>query len=423
MQVSLTSAAGSRPNEGSAGTLVLPRMLQLLDLNAGPQARRAQAEANRADRLRRRDSDHEQALAQVSEGPRASDELVRAERKMLPGSNAARRQQVEQRAGREARAEDTGFREALAGARQRPAESKAPAGARDTAFSAEKQAGPSRENMAVRAAGDAAKLDGQGVAKPSSASTGPTQPNLSAAGAFAGRPATAVSASVPNADAAMKELKVAATAKVAPASGAARGGAVSRGASPPTGTISPPSPPGARSNAAARGGQTTDEPGAQRAPDANTERILRTIHFRLGEKRSTATLRMDPPELGNIKLHVELREAQLSLRIEADSGAARQLLTEQRDVLRHGLEASGIQLERFEVRAPEAAPGDGNANRSQHEDVLRHGQQESAQRDTHSAGGGSTGGTEATTVGQARDLEPSQTVLEPATESLVNVWA
>lgn len=429
MQVSLVSVPGSRPHEGSAAAIVLPRMLQLLDLNAGPQTRREQAEADRDDRLRRRDADHEQALAHISQEPRASDKLARAERKMLPGSKAARRQQAERQAGKGARGEDTGFREALAGARQRSTESKTPAETHASASTAsEKKPGSSPQNDTARATGNTAKPEGQAAAKPSPTPPGPTQTNASTVAALGGRSGAVTPTLDPGAEAAIKGLKVEAAGKITAATGAARSGATARGGNSTNNAISPASPTDAKSTATtrgtARGAQVADESEPQRAADANTERILRTIHFRLGEKRSTATLRMDPPELGNIKLHMDLREGQLSLQIEAESNTARRLLTEQRDALRHGLEATGIQLERFEVRAPQqTAPGDGNANLPQHENVPHHGQQESPQRDAHSAGGGSTGGTEATTVEQARESEPSRTVLELATESLVNVWA
>lgn len=431
MQVNPLATVGLCPQEGGAAALVLPTILPLLEMNAGPQTRRAQALGDRMVRLRRRDADHQQALAQASQAPRVSEEIVRAERKMLSGSQAARRRQGELRQGRPTGPEQAGFREALASARIRPPEGKTPVVTTEPAARpAGKPTDQASQPAAVHVAGDGARPNGSGAAEPPSPATSPTVPNSSTVTAHGARPVGVALAPAGNAARLGVEKALQAgttTARVAATSAVARDGPAILGRANPAGTqTSLSAPTGARvsrfAGKAPGGAETAGEPEAKRTSDANTARILRTIHFRLGEKRSVATLRMDPPELGKIKLHMDLRDEQLSLRIEAESAAARRLLAEQLDALRHGLEASGLRLDRCEIRVPQAAPGDGNANLPQHPDVPYGGQQESAQRDTHSAGGGSQSGTEAPTVEQTRS-DAGQTVLEPATESLVNVWA
>jgi flagellar hook-length control protein FliK len=149
---------------------------------------------------------------------------------------------------------------------------------------------------------------------------------------------------------------------------------------------------------------------------------LRVIHAQLGRDRSTATLRLDPPELGRIVLRMELNREQLALRIDTETDAARRLLTEQVNALRRGLEASGIQLERFDVRAPEPPAHAAEQQALQRDDLpAGHDNQASAEQD-RSAGGHSSGATEAHPADDG-DTPTSATQPEPVTESRVNILA
>ncbi|QOJ14266.1 MAG: flagellar hook-length control protein FliK [Planctomycetia bacterium] len=93
--------------------------------------------------------------------------------------------------------------------------------------------------------------------------------------------------------------------------------------------------------------------------DPNIERIVRLVATRVGRDHSTATLRLDPPWLGSIRMKIDLRANELELRVEADSPLAHRLLSENLDALRTALESSGIQLARVKFIPPGgAAPGD-----------------------------------------------------------------
>jgi flagellar hook-length control protein FliK len=163
--------------------------------------------------------------------------------------------------------------------------------------------------------------------------------------------------------------------------------------------------------------------------EANVERILRTISSRIGKQRSIATLLLDPPELGNVRLHMDLRKDALTLRMDTQTHVAHRLLTQELDSLRHGLESAGIHLERVEVRPPSPPPEGVGGEAEQQADGGEHWQDESAEpgaehpdgqgTEAHgrqgteaewgsitSAGHGATGGQEG-----------------PAAESLVNVLA
>jgi flagellar hook-length control protein FliK len=94
-------------------------------------------------------------------------------------------------------------------------------------------------------------------------------------------------------------------------------------------------------------------PGAASADPADRaemiERIVRVVKRRIERERSLTVLRLDPPEMGMLKLRMELRKEALLLRIEAGSELAQRLLREDVDALRAGLEAAGIRLERLEI--------------------------------------------------------------------------
>ncbi|MBL8879941.1 MAG: flagellar hook-length control protein FliK [Phycisphaerales bacterium] len=86
--------------------------------------------------------------------------------------------------------------------------------------------------------------------------------------------------------------------------------------------------------------------------EALSEQLVRVLRMRINEKHTQTTLRLDPPALGSVRMHMDLRDNQLALRVEPQSELAHRLLSEQADSLRVALEASGIQLQRVEIVPP-----------------------------------------------------------------------
>lgn len=153
--------------------------------------------------------------------------------------------------------------------------------------------------------------------------------------------------------------------------------------------------------------------------DANTERILRVLRSQISENRARATLRLDPPELGTVKLHLDLRQDVLALRIDTATGAAHRLLSEHVESLRQGLEAAGIQLERVEIRAPESAGQSEMADDAPQPDTPEAGRDDSSGADTEPSAEHGTDSSRAPAMqSPTRELSP-----EPAAESLVNILA
>ena len=74
-------------------------------------------------------------------------------------------------------------------------------------------------------------------------------------------------------------------------------------------------------------------------------RAMHTAHDRGGELR----LRLSPPELGSLRLHVELHDGVMSARIEAETREAQQVISENLIVLRDRLAEQNIRIERFDV--------------------------------------------------------------------------
>jgi len=168
--------------------------------------------------------------------------------------------------------------------------------------------------------------------------------------------------------------------------------------------------------ATARRGASAPAGSADR--EANLERILRLVRNRIGEQRTRTVLRLDPPELGRLRLELDLRRDVLSLRMETSTHVAQRLLTEDIDRLRHGLEAAGLVVERIEVRPPPQADAG-------QPDTPPHGGQQSAQQgqsDSSDAERPAEQGTEAE-PGSSRDGSGGAGEAGSAAEPLVNVVA
>jgi len=446
--VRLASRVGEAPAESwLAGGLTLP-LLQLLDAPPDKRAAREElSEEEREKRLRLRDAEVRDQAQAAATAPRPSDAIVKAERDMLPGSRAARQEELNSYAQEQASGGRQGFRQALADAAARGKADQPQAAPREAAGSA--PGGSAKSNSAPQsgvapAADRAGNADAALVTDNAVRPAAPTPANASEArlpAAPVGLRAVPAAETPGGAAAASKLGALAAKASVAGARavGAATGqtagntgNAAGRLASGP-----PSAAPMARIGSvtggkAARAAATDPQPEAapEGSSDANMARIMRLVLTRVGKDRSVATLRLDPPELGSVRLRLDLRNDQLSLQIDAQTPAARRLLSDQLDVLRRNLEAAGIQLDHVEVRVP-AAPEvvrsstshlPGNPDTSPQPDVWAHNQDGRGQQEAGSAGGGPAQGTDAPPMAPAEPVI-REVMPEPAAESLVNILA
>jgi len=91
---------------------------------------------------------------------------------------------------------------------------------------------------------------------------------------------------------------------------------------------------------------------------ASFNELARIVRSNIGQRHSNLVLRLDPPELGSIRIDMRMHDQTLTLRIEAQTPAGQEALQARLTDLRGALEQHGIQLNRVDVelRAP-APPG------------------------------------------------------------------
>jgi flagellar hook-length control protein FliK len=166
--------------------------------------------------------------------------------------------------------------------------------------------------------------------------------------------------------------------------------------------------------------KATESRAAQNATrDANTERIVRVLRAQLGQHRSRTTMRLDPPELGSLRLQMDLRGEALTLRIDTTTSVAHRLLSEDLEKLRHGLEALGIQLERADIRPPALPAEAGEQAVPQWSESQSGGQSGSSQADAEHPGERGTDSHPASAAAGASRGDDRV----PTAEPLVNVIA
>ncbi len=108
--------------------------------------------------------------------------------------------------------------------------------------------------------------------------------------------------------------------------------------------------------------------------DANVEEVakaVRVVSHSPASGRTTMTVRLDPPSLGSVRVHVQVVDGQMTATLGTSSEVARQLVNGSLDQLRTSLERSGVTLDRVVVTrmapAGESAGSnarDGDANQS-----------------------------------------------------------
>jgi flagellar hook-length control protein FliK len=422
MQVNPASPAVVNPPAGSTRETLLSNVVQLLAPSSETRARHEHDLERRGEKLRRRDSQQHEVAAQAANAPRPSEQIFRAERDLAPGSHAARDLQLHGRAQEQMSPKPGGFRRVLVEAEGRGVAEHFPTTTRDSGPST--AAGEPDTPASGRAeAGTPAKPADSGTPStaPTSARAGTTAPAGNPRPAAVGLTATSPARAGGPAAASPTGVRVLAIGRVATSGYPGAPGV----GGPRAASINPVAV--AMSRAGPASAKTTPRQSAPAEPeprtsDANLERILRFIQTRIGRERSTAVLRLEPPELGTVRLRMELRDQQLSLDVQTRTAAARQLLSDQVETLRRSLEAAGIHLERVEIRAPAASPAAADAHSSPHTGAWTSSEGSSPGHDGGSAGGSLPGQTESAGA-EAADQPVEAAFWEPVAESLVNVLA
>jgi flagellar hook-length control protein FliK len=124
----------------------------------------------------------------------------------------------------------------------------------------------------------------------------------------------------------------------------------------PTGDTKTPSPPaaeiavrGPRGGTAAKPGEVSQTPELNRADTTRfIGRVTRAFHF-AQERGGMLQLRLSPPELGSLRLELNVKDGVLTANLETETSAARLLLLEHLPVLRDRLAEQNIRVDRFDV--------------------------------------------------------------------------
>ena len=112
----------------------------------------------------------------------------------------------------------------------------------------------------------------------------------------------------------------------------------------------------------------------------NNARLARGLSNAVKQGGGTVTLRLTPPEIGTVRIQMQLTGTALSASMHTETASAHQLLTQQLGQLRASLESQGLSVERLQVQPmQQAQPGSANEqagdNSQQHNDGRSRGQQ------------------------------------------------
>ncbi|MEQ9459576.1 MAG: flagellar hook-length control protein FliK [Phycisphaeraceae bacterium] len=82
----------------------------------------------------------------------------------------------------------------------------------------------------------------------------------------------------------------------------------------------------------------------------NEARLNRGLRSAVNQQGGNVTLRLTPPELGTVRIQMELRGTTVSATLHAETDAGRQVLAQDISRLRAGLESQGLSVDRLSVQ-------------------------------------------------------------------------
>ena len=85
-------------------------------------------------------------------------------------------------------------------------------------------------------------------------------------------------------------------------------------------------------------------------PDPNVARVMRGMHGVLNQNGGSVTLRLSPPEMGVVRIEMQINNGTVNAQLHTEHESARTLLNQQLGQLRHALESQGLSVERLNVQ-------------------------------------------------------------------------
>ena len=120
----------------------------------------------------------------------------------------------------------------------------------------------------------------------------------------------------------------------------------------------------------------------------NAARLSRGLNSALNQRNGSVTLRLTPPELGTVRIQLQVQGTSVAAQFHAETDRGMTLLTQQLAQLRSSLEAQGLSVDRLGVTAMGSPHSAGGSNLHQQGDGGSSAQQ---QADQHRDDGRSRG--------------------------------
>jgi len=120
----------------------------------------------------------------------------------------------------------------------------------------------------------------------------------------------------------------------------------------------------------------------------NSARLTRGLANAVQQRGGAVTLRLTPPEMGTVRIQMQITGTNVSASFHAESASAQTLLTTQLAQLRSSLESKGMSVERLTVQPMASTTASQNSNQSQNQSDT----QQQSQSQQQNAGDGRSRG-------------------------------
>ncbi|MBI1336388.1 MAG: hypothetical protein GC164_05440 [Phycisphaera sp.] len=115
-------------------------------------------------------------------------------------------------------------------------------------------------------------------------------------------------------------------------------------------------------------GPTLPQPAPTDQDDANVSRVLRGLTGNVNQNGGTVSLRLRPPELGVVRIQMQVADGVVRAQLTTEQDSVRDLLTHRIGQLRHVLESKGLSVERLDVQTATPATASPQHAQSGHMD-------------------------------------------------------
>jgi hypothetical protein len=108
--------------------------------------------------------------------------------------------------------------------------------------------------------------------------------------------------------------------------------------------------------------QLPDTQSSQQTDAANVSRVSRALANAVNQKGGTITIRMMPPELGQVKVDIQMQGGKVSASFQTEHQSVQTLMNRELSQLRQALERQGLTVEKLEVTHRSANSSNANAS-------------------------------------------------------------